>query len=207
MFVFRWTSADDGIFLQAKKKQQDKDLRRLEEKSNSLAKKHGRLKQREGEALCLRKELQSELKRLEMTVHEREQELATQERRHIQGAEVNDQKLDVIRQDGERRVRHETAENEALDKSLQHLIADTDSKTAGFGKELGNLRADNADEQSLARDKVRVMVENKKSALQNETAKLYSLRQVTANIEKQLDDARMAKVLGTNGSTTRKNKK
>lgn len=106
-----------------------------------------------------------------------------------------EQQVMDIQQDGERRVAHARNEKTSREKELDRLIRSHPKQQDDWANELEKLKASNAQEIALAESKVRAMLENKQFSLERASAKLLNLRQETANIERELDEARKMKVL------------
>ena len=151
------------------------------------------LQQKDAEKSRLADELQNRQNQKKESLQEKENHALVQEKRLVAFTKECGRQMVDIQQDGARRVAQARNEKEAKEKTLDNLISNHPKQQDEWAKELEDLKADNSEEIVLAETKVRSMIENKKSLWEGASAKLFHLRQETANIEKQLDDARKSK--------------
>ena len=153
-------------------------------------------------------DLQTKLSSLKDLVREKEDQIIIQERRLDALLQECDQQVEDIQQDGERRVTQARNDVAALEKELDKLIASQPVQEDERAKELEGIRASNKEEIALAESKVRDMLEKKESLLQEASIKLHNLRQETAEVEREMDEARKISVLGKGSKKlTKKSKK
>ena len=186
----------------------DKEIQRLERKLQQATKESSLLQLKQAEETRIVNDLQTKLSSLKDLVREKEDQIIIQERRLDALLQECDQQVEDIQQDGERRVTQARNDVAALEKELDKLIASQPVQEDERAKELEGIRASNKEEIALAESKVRDMLEKKESLLQEASIKLHNLRQETAEVEREMDEARKISVLGKGSKKlTKKSKK
>ena len=180
----------------ALKSKLDSQLEKLQRKLEQAQRESTALRQRESDESSLVGELQAKLAKMKEELCEKEDAVSLQEQRLSSYLDDHDCQLKEIKRDGERRLARSQAEYAALEKELDRLHASQPKQKETLVQELESLKASNAKEISLAEGKVSQMLSNKQAILEQASAKLLRLRQETAEIESDLDNARTAKVLG-----------
>lgn len=166
------------------------------------------LQQKQAEETRIVNDLQTKLSSLKDLVHDKEDQVIIQERRLDAFLKECDQQVEDIQRDGERRVTQARNDVAALEKELDILIASQPVQKDERAKELEVLKASNKEEIALAESKVRDMLEKKESLLQEASIKLHNLRQETAEVEREMDEARKISLLGKGSKKlTKKSKK
>mmetsp|Transcript_18291 Transcript_18291/g.38258 ORF Transcript_18291/g.38258 Transcript_18291/m.38258 type:complete len:239 (-) Transcript_18291:177-893(-) len=185
----------------ARKKDYDAEVQRLEKKIEQATKESAMLQQKEEEGSQLINELQNKLTGMEESFRNKESLASKQRQRLAALVKKYDQQIADIQQDGERKVKRARNEKEALEKMLDNLIANHPKQKDERARELEDVKANNVEEMKLVETKVHAMIENKASQLKGASAKLFDLREETAEVNKKLNDARKTKLLGKCTST------
>lgn len=173
----------------------DAEIQSLERKIEQATKESFALRREETDKSCGINEMQTRLENKQRKKFAEEARTIDEVKLAKLERDLGQQAAD-IRQDGERKVAQARNEKENLEKTLGNLIASYPKQQDEWAKEIESLKANSEDEIALAEMKVRAMIENKTDQLKNASAKLFGLREVTTDIEKQIDDARKIKLLG-----------
>merc|ERR1711966_467541 len=154
------------------------------------------LKQREAKQSCIANELEDNLSLLKVSFREVENQVISKEKKLA--AVVNDcgHRLANTKKDGQRHMIQLRHEKEALEKRLYSLIAIHPKQQEEWTEMLKSLKTDNAGEMSFAKKNVDAMIQNKKSLLEREREQLFHLQQETAQLKRQLNGARISKIVG-----------
>ena len=192
----RQLSLDRDERIAAIKEKHDKEVSRLRHQLQQATDETTVLRQKEKEESDRADKLQHELMSLKKSAQDKEDQVITQERRLASFIAENEQSLIEIQQDGERRIGQAKRDRASKERELAKLIDKIPKQREALAKEVDDLRHENETEIELAETKIHKMRESKKSMLQKASAKLISLQQETANIEKEMDTARKSKLLG-----------
>ena len=188
------------FFLQAIKAEHNTEIERLQTQLDEVTSKTQSLQQREAEESHTVEDSHKELSRLKDLTQEKEDQIIVQERKLASLREETDNKVADIQQDGKRRIKQAEYDRAAVEKQFDALIASHPKQRDFLIDELDDVKADNEKELKLADDKINAMLENRKCMLKDASAELLRLRKETGRIEKEVDDARKAKVLGKAGT-------
>ena len=154
------------------------------------------LRQKEARESHFAKELQKKHSRMKESIQEKEDQVATKERRLVSFSNECDQEISNLQQDGERIVKQTKINKASLEKELDRLIANRPKQQDSWALALDELKALHDEEIALAEKKVRALIDRQKAMLEAESAKLLSLRKETADMDRELDNARKTGVLG-----------
>lgn len=178
------------------KEEYDVDVKKLQCLSNEARKEFDMLKQREAKQSCIANELEDNLSLLKVSFREVENQVISKEKKLA--AVVNDcgHRLANTKKDGQRHMIQLRHEKEALEKRLDSLIAIHPKQQEEWTEMLKSLKTDNAGEMSFAKKNVDAMIQNKKSLLEREREQLFHLQQETAQLKRQLNGARISKIVG-----------
>ena len=174
------------------------DLKSIQTELNKAQEATSALNMREKEAQSKLVELKQKVSSLQALIHEKEDRIIVQESSFKTFVKSCDQAIADKKKDADRKIMLANQDLTALEEELNRMIATHPVRLEAKRKDLDSLKAQYRDEIQLANDKVSVMLERKRKAVEEASARLSSLVTVTAQLEKQIDEARASKILGVN---------
>ncbi|KAL7550907.1 hypothetical protein ACHAWF_014117 [Thalassiosira exigua] len=179
---------------QAVKEEYDSKVLRLEKELEQAAKEYATLQQKEAEESRL-VDMKAKLFDLKDALLDKEDEVALQKQRLESLAQESEEQSIEAKRDGARRLAQAKHDKQLLEKELDQLIAEFPKRQEEHRKELQVLKDTNAEEVALAEGKVRTMIDRKEAMLQEASSQLLRRRQEVADLEREMDEARKAKLL------------
>jgi chromosome segregation ATPase len=154
------------------------------------------LSKQEDEASSNLADLKRKIAALKASTHKKEDSVALQKDAYKSFEVECDQVISDKKREGARKISLAKSQLLYIEKELDHLIATHPHQNENHSKELASLKEQYENELLLARDKVAVMLERKKSAVEDASVRLSSLQRDIAELERQIDHARTQQILG-----------
>ena len=187
-------SADTLTPQQAAEEKHAIAINRLEKELEQAAKEHAALQKKESEESNMVEQMETKLSDLKDALLDKEDEVALLEQKLETLAKESEEKSADALRDGERMLAKERSKVNLLEKELDNLAAELPNRQAEKEVELNSLRESNAEEIAVAEVKIGAMLDRKQATLDEVSAKLLCLRQEASDLEREMDEARKAKL-------------